>query len=204
MRLDVRTIGRFGATPRPPGGGVLPGETDSGDDIRNVVVRRAGQPIRSRCGSQFARAAPGCAGPAGADQGGVQSIRSTARGEVRCAPGRARRGCGRDAAGLVEAAGTGASLSTVGNQICRAGDLIRAGANRIVDEQIVGTKPRMLDLARAAVLSLTSLTASQRLLTVSTRPAANCSRAHAPCHQRRRWCGLDADPGCASAARAGF
>jgi NADPH:quinone reductase len=73
---------------------------------------------------------------------------------------------GWDAAGIVVEAGPEASLFRPGDEVCFAGSLKRAGANSelcLVDERIVGPKPRSLDFAEAAALPLTTLTAYEAL-----------------------------------------
>lgn len=69
---------------------------------------------------------------------------------------------GWDAAGIVTAVGSDVTLFKVGDEVFYAGSLIRSGTNaefHLVDERIVGHKPRSLDWAEAAALPLTSLTA---------------------------------------------
>jgi len=69
---------------------------------------------------------------------------------------------GFDAAGVVEAIGADVTLFKPGDAVFYAGDITRSGSNaeyQLVDERIVGHKPRSLDFARAAALPLTSITA---------------------------------------------
>jgi NADPH:quinone reductase len=69
---------------------------------------------------------------------------------------------GWDAAGIVEAAGRGCSLFKPGDQVYYAGNINRPGTNapfHLVDERIVGHKPKSLSFAEAAALPLTTLTA---------------------------------------------
>ena len=69
---------------------------------------------------------------------------------------------GYDAAGVVEAVGSSVTLFKPGDAVYYAGDITRSGSNaeyQLVDERIVGHKPRSLDFARAAALPLTSITA---------------------------------------------
>jgi len=69
---------------------------------------------------------------------------------------------GWDAAGTVEAAGAEATLFKPGDAVYYAGDVTRPGANsefHLVDERIVGKKPRRLDFAQAAAIPLTAITA---------------------------------------------
>lgn len=77
-----------------------------------------------------------------------------------------RRILGYDAAGTVVATGSAVSLFAVGDDVYYAGSLIRPGADaeyHIVDERIVGRKPRSLDFAEAAALPLTAITAWELL-----------------------------------------
>ncbi|HEY5203443.1 MAG TPA: zinc-binding alcohol dehydrogenase family protein [Roseiarcus sp.] len=69
---------------------------------------------------------------------------------------------GYDAAGLVAETGRGAQLFKPGDEVFYAGSVGRQGADmefHLVDERIVGRKPRTLDFAAAAALPLTSITA---------------------------------------------
>ena len=69
---------------------------------------------------------------------------------------------GWDAAGVVEAAGGGCSLFKPGDHVYYAGNVNRPGTDapfHLVDERIVGRKPRSLSFAQAAALPLTTLTA---------------------------------------------
>jgi zinc-binding alcohol dehydrogenase family protein len=73
---------------------------------------------------------------------------------------------GFDAVGTVAAVGSEATLFKEGDEVYYAGSLTRAGSNaqfQLVDERIVGHKPRTLDDARAAALPLTTLTAWEML-----------------------------------------
>src|ERR1700727_1687344 len=67
-----------------------------------------------------------------------------------------------DAAGVVAETGPEASLFKSGDEVFYAGSIGRPGADmefHLVDERIVGRKPRTLDFAAAAALPLTSITA---------------------------------------------
>ncbi|HEX6158097.1 MAG TPA: zinc-binding alcohol dehydrogenase family protein, partial [Burkholderiales bacterium] len=69
---------------------------------------------------------------------------------------------GWDAAGTVEAVGPQVTLFKPGDAVYYAGDVTRPGANsefHLVDERIVGRKPKKLDFAQAAAMPLTSITA---------------------------------------------
>ncbi len=74
----------------------------------------------------------------------------------------AQKVLGWDAAGTVEAVGSEAKLFKPGDQVYYAGDVTRPGCNsefHLVDERIVGRKPKKLDFAQAAAMPLTSITA---------------------------------------------
>jgi zinc-binding alcohol dehydrogenase family protein len=69
---------------------------------------------------------------------------------------------GWDACGVVQAVGPDASLFRPGDAVYYAGDVTRPGCNselHLVDERIVGRKPKKLDFAQAAAMPLTSITA---------------------------------------------
>ena len=69
---------------------------------------------------------------------------------------------GYDAAGIVEAVGSDVSLFRPGDEVFYAGARDRPGTNaefQLVDERIVGLKPKTLSFAEAAALPLTSITA---------------------------------------------
>jgi NADPH2:quinone reductase len=73
---------------------------------------------------------------------------------------------GWDAAGIVEAVGPDASLFKPGDEVFYAGSIARPGTNseyHLVDERIVGRKPRTLSFTEAAALPLTSITAWELL-----------------------------------------
>jgi len=73
---------------------------------------------------------------------------------------------GFDAVGTVAAVGPDVTLFKEGDEVYYAGSLTRAGSNaqfQLVDERIVGHKPRTLDDAHAAALPLTTLTAWEML-----------------------------------------
>ena len=74
----------------------------------------------------------------------------------------ASRILGWDAAGTVETTGKEVTLFTPGDTVYYAGDVTRPGCNsefHLVDERIVGRKPKTLDFAQAAAMPLTSITA---------------------------------------------
>lgn len=73
---------------------------------------------------------------------------------------------GWDAAGVVQAVGADVTMFKPGDEVWYAGDLTRPGTNselHLVDERIVGYKPRTLDFAQAAALPLTAITAWELL-----------------------------------------
>ncbi|MBY3097857.1 zinc-binding alcohol dehydrogenase family protein [Rhizobium laguerreae] len=73
---------------------------------------------------------------------------------------------GWDAAGIVKAVGADVTLFRPGDEVFYSGVISRPGSNaefHLVDERIVGTKPRSLDFAAAAALPLTSITAYEAL-----------------------------------------
>lgn len=73
---------------------------------------------------------------------------------------------GYDAAGTVEAVGPDTSMFKVGDAVYYAGSIMRPGTNselHLVDERIVGHKPKSASWAEAAALPLTTLTAWELL-----------------------------------------
>jgi NADPH2:quinone reductase len=73
---------------------------------------------------------------------------------------------GWDAVGIVEAIGDKVSLFKVGDEVFYAGDITKPGSNaeyQIIDERIVGNKPKTLSAEQAAVMPLTGLTAWELL-----------------------------------------
>lgn len=74
---------------------------------------------------------------------------------------------GYDGSGIVDSVGSEAKKFKVGDQVYFAGSVIRNGTNSeytLVDERIVGRKPKSLDHADAAALPLVALTAWELLL----------------------------------------
>ncbi len=74
----------------------------------------------------------------------------------------APRVLGWDAAGTVEAIGQEVTLFKPGDAVYYAGDVTRPGCDsefHLVDERIVGRKPKQLDFAQAAAIPLTAITA---------------------------------------------
>ncbi len=85
-------------------------------------------------------------------------------GKVRASfdPAQAPLVLGFDAAGVVTAVGEAVSAFAVGDEVYYAGSIARPGSNaelQLVDERVVGHKPRTLDFAAAAALPLTTITA---------------------------------------------
>jgi zinc-binding alcohol dehydrogenase family protein len=73
---------------------------------------------------------------------------------------------GFDAAGIVAAVGPEATLFKPGDEVFYAGSMVRSGTNaqfHLVDERIVGAKPKSLNWAEAAALPLTTITAWEAL-----------------------------------------
>ena len=73
---------------------------------------------------------------------------------------------GWDAVGIIKAVGAEVSLFKTGDAVFYAGDLTRSGSNaeyQLVDERIVGHKPKNLSIAEAAAMPLTGLTAYEAI-----------------------------------------
>ncbi|WCD79749.1 zinc-binding alcohol dehydrogenase family protein [Pseudomonas sp. TUM22785] len=73
---------------------------------------------------------------------------------------------GWDVAGVVKAVGSDVTLFQPGDEVFYAGALTRPGGNaelHLVDERIVGKRPRSLDFAKSAALPLTAITAWELL-----------------------------------------
>ncbi|WP_263359934.1 zinc-binding alcohol dehydrogenase family protein [Acidicapsa ligni] len=73
---------------------------------------------------------------------------------------------GWDAAGIVRSVGPKATLFKPGDEVFYAGSLTRPGTNaelHLVDERIVGRKPKSISFAQAAALPLTTITAWELL-----------------------------------------
>jgi len=79
-------------------------------------------------------------------------------GKVEAQP----RVLGWDAAGTVAVVGPEVTLFKPGDEVYYAGDVTRQGSNselHLVDERIVGRKPRTMDFTQAAAIPLTAITA---------------------------------------------
>ncbi|HEV7407331.1 MAG TPA: zinc-binding alcohol dehydrogenase family protein [Bradyrhizobium sp.] len=73
---------------------------------------------------------------------------------------------GYDAAGVVDTVGPDVTLFKPGDEVFYAGSILRQGTNsefHLVDERIVGAKPKTLSFTQAAALPLTSITAWELL-----------------------------------------
>ncbi|MFS8044765.1 zinc-binding alcohol dehydrogenase family protein [Rhizobium sp. BR 314] len=73
---------------------------------------------------------------------------------------------GWDAAGIVKTVGPDVTMFKPGDEVFYAGAINRDGSNaefHLVDERIVGAKPKSLDFPAAAALPLTSITAYEAL-----------------------------------------
>src|ERR1039457_1581321 len=73
---------------------------------------------------------------------------------------------GYDAAGVVDAVGPDVTLFKAGVEVFYAGSILRQGTNsefHLVDERIVGRRPKTLSFALSAALPLTSITAWELL-----------------------------------------
>ncbi|NTF41387.1 zinc-binding alcohol dehydrogenase family protein [Rhizobium rhizogenes] len=73
---------------------------------------------------------------------------------------------GWDASGIVKAVGPDVTMFRPGDEVFYAGAINRGGSNaefHLVDERIVGAKPKSLDFPAAAALPLTSITAYETL-----------------------------------------
>ncbi len=88
----------------------------------------------------------------------VRSGRGKEKGATEDPP----RVIGWDASGHVEAVGNEVTLFKPGDEVWYAGDITRPGCNsefQVIDERIVGRKPKSLSHAEAAALPLTTITA---------------------------------------------
>ena len=88
---------------------------------------------------------------------------------------------GWDVAGVVRAVGSAVSLFQVGDEVFYAGALQRPGGNserHLVDERLVGHKPRSLNFAEAAALPLTALTAWELLFDRLKVPQGPSAQGH--------------------------
>jgi zinc-binding alcohol dehydrogenase family protein len=87
---------------------------------------------------------------------------------------------GYDCAGVVESVGPDITLFKPGDEVFYAGSILRPGTNsefHLVDERLVGHKPRSLSFAEAAALPLTSITAWELLFDRLRIPLGKPQRA---------------------------
>ncbi|MDN7240835.1 zinc-binding alcohol dehydrogenase family protein [Planococcus sp. N028] len=90
---------------------------------------------------------------------------------------------GRDTAGVVVETGEGCTLFNIGDEVYYAGTSIAQGSHsefHLVDERLVGKKPKSLNFAEAAALPLTSVTALEAYfdrLGVSDMPEENAGKS---------------------------
>ena len=92
----------------------------------------------------------------------VNPVDTKVRMRAQAGHGEPAKILGYDAAGVVEAAGPEVTLFKVGDEVFYAGSIVRPGTNsefHLVDERIVGFKPKSLSFAQAAALPLTGITA---------------------------------------------
>jgi zinc-binding alcohol dehydrogenase family protein len=112
----------------------------------------------------------------------VNPVDTKVRMRAQPAAGEPAKVLGYDAAGVVEAIGPEVTLFKAGDEVFYAGSIVRPGTNsefHLVDERIVGRRPKSLSFAQAAALPLTGITAWEMLfdrLTVA-RGAAPDGRA---------------------------
>jgi NADPH:quinone reductase len=87
---------------------------------------------------------------------------------------------GWDAAGVVEAVGADVRHFRVGDEVYYAGSIAKPGTDselHVVDERLVGRKPRNLSFPQAAALPLTSITAWELLF---ERMGVSRQKSHGP------------------------
>jgi zinc-binding alcohol dehydrogenase family protein len=96
----------------------------------------------------------------------VNPVDTKQRMRTEAKPGGPPMVLGYDAAGVIEAVGPEVTLFKAGDEVFYAGSIARPGTNaefHLVDERIVGLKPKSLSFAQAAALPLTSITAWELL-----------------------------------------
>ena len=96
----------------------------------------------------------------------VNPVDTKVRASAEVEPGQ-HRVLGYDAAGVVKAVGPQATLFKPGDEVYYAGAINRQGTNaefHLVDERIVGRKPKRLTFEQAAALPLTAITAYEAML----------------------------------------
>jgi zinc-binding alcohol dehydrogenase family protein len=95
----------------------------------------------------------------------INPVDTKIRASAEATPERPRV-LGWDAAGVVQEAGPDATLFRPGDEVYYAGDLSRPGSNaeyQLVDERLVGRKPKSLSFAEAAAFPLVAITAWESL-----------------------------------------
>ena len=112
----------------------------------------------------------------------VNPVDVKVRMRAAAGPGEPAKILGYDAAGVVEAVGPDVTLFKAGNEVFYAGSVVRQGTNsefHLVDERIVGRKPKTLTFAQAAAIPLTGITAWEMLFDrlAVVRGAASDGRA---------------------------
>ena len=112
----------------------------------------------------------------------VNPVDVKVRMRAAAGPGEPAKILGYDAAGVVEAVGPDATLFKAGDEVFYAGSVVRQGTNsefHLVDERIVGRKPKTLTFAQAAAIPLTGITAWEMLFDrlAVVRGAASDGRA---------------------------
>lgn len=96
----------------------------------------------------------------------VNPVDVKVRMRAAASPGEPAKILGYDAAGVVEAVGPDVTLFKAGDEVFYAGSVVRQGTNsefHLVDERIVGRKPKTLTFAQAAAIPLTGITAWEML-----------------------------------------
>jgi NADPH2:quinone reductase len=96
----------------------------------------------------------------------VNPVDTKVRMRAQPGPGEPAKVLGYDAAGVVEAVGPDVTLFKVGDEVFYAGSMLRPGTNsefHLVDERIVGKKPKSLSFAQATAVPLTGITAWEML-----------------------------------------
>jgi zinc-binding alcohol dehydrogenase family protein len=96
----------------------------------------------------------------------VNPVDTKQRKRAQPQPGGPAAVLGYDAAGVVAAIGADCTLFRPGDAVWYAGSITRPGTNaefHLVDERIVGPKPKTLGFAEAAALPLTTITAWEML-----------------------------------------
>ncbi len=97
----------------------------------------------------------------------VNPVDAKVRMRAAAGPGEPAKILGYDAAGVVEAVGPDVTLFKTGDEVYYAGSVVRQGTNsefHLVDERIVGRKPKALTFAQAAAIPLTGITAWEMLV----------------------------------------